>query len=593
MLFAAVVGSASPEVAVAALQPVSCPAELSGPTRMCGRVVVPRDRGAADGRRIALFATVVRKSSVRRGALVVLAGGPGESATAYLNTLIRPIEDATADLDVVALDLRGTGRSQALDCPRMQADPTRRSITALVDCADSPEADLNHYTTADNVHDLEALREAIGEKRIALYGISYGARLALAYASTYPNRVSRLLLDSVVPSSLEPPPTFKAMRRVLRGRCAAACHGRDPVAAVTAVISRLRRTPLRGATRDARGVRRSITVTPSGLYDTLLAADEDPALRAALPAAVLAAERSDGAALLRLAEAAARVARPDTSPRRNSAGAYVATTCGDVVASFGTTGDPASRLAAARTKLESEGPTSLIPFDSETALKVSPLGLCANWPLPPGSSPGVVTAPPPPPTLVVAGDEDLRAPLESATAVASRLPGGILLRVRSVGHAVLGAEGGLCARRLARRFIAALRVSRMTCAGRPPAWSVPVPPRSLNALRPVRVPSRRVGRLLRAIALTLNDAALAQALQVGGLRHGWVTPGSRLHSYEYIRGVRLTGVPIHGGRVLALRLRGATLGRIEVRRDGRLSGRIGRQAVRATVKLLSGAELFH
>lgn len=56
-------------------------------------------------------------------------------------------------------------------------------------------------TFADDVGDLEDLREALGLERMALYGFSYGGLVAQAYALEHPNRVSRLALANTVHSA--------------------------------------------------------------------------------------------------------------------------------------------------------------------------------------------------------------------------------------------------------------------------------------------------------------------------------------------------------------------------------------------------------
>ena len=48
------------------------------------------------------------------------------------------------------------------------------------------------------MEDIEALRVALGLDKIALYGTSYGVKVALGYALTYPANVERLVLDSVL-----------------------------------------------------------------------------------------------------------------------------------------------------------------------------------------------------------------------------------------------------------------------------------------------------------------------------------------------------------------------------------------------------------
>ena len=64
--------------------------------------------------------------------------------------------------------------------------------------------------------------QALGAERIALYGTSYGTKVALSYALRYPDRVERLVLDSVAPAR-RPGPVLPrqhgAVPRVLRSLC--------------------------------------------------------------------------------------------------------------------------------------------------------------------------------------------------------------------------------------------------------------------------------------------------------------------------------------------------------------------------------------
>ena len=49
--------------------------------------------------------------------------------------------------------------------------------------------------------DLEALRVALGADKLTLDGVSYGTFVAERYAMAHPDRVARLVLDSVVPAA--------------------------------------------------------------------------------------------------------------------------------------------------------------------------------------------------------------------------------------------------------------------------------------------------------------------------------------------------------------------------------------------------------
>ena len=61
----------------------------------------------------------------------------------------------------------------------------------------TPFASLYHNTTWDLVADMEALRIHLGLETWALVGGSWGTTLALAYAETYPIRVTSLILRGV------------------------------------------------------------------------------------------------------------------------------------------------------------------------------------------------------------------------------------------------------------------------------------------------------------------------------------------------------------------------------------------------------------
>src|ERR1700728_5365912 len=65
-------------------------------------------------------------------------------------------------------------------------------------CAKSrPHASLVDNTTWHLVEDMERLREHLGIERWLVFGGSWGSTLALAYAETYPERVTELVLRGI------------------------------------------------------------------------------------------------------------------------------------------------------------------------------------------------------------------------------------------------------------------------------------------------------------------------------------------------------------------------------------------------------------
>jgi proline iminopeptidase len=103
---------------------------------------------------------------------VVLHGGPGSGCTPEHRRFFDP-----ARYSVVLLDQRGCGRS---------TPP-----------ASDPGTSLAPITTAAMVADLERLRAHLGIDRWLVFGTSWGATLALAYAERYPQRVAALVLAAV------------------------------------------------------------------------------------------------------------------------------------------------------------------------------------------------------------------------------------------------------------------------------------------------------------------------------------------------------------------------------------------------------------
>jgi proline iminopeptidase len=98
---------------------------------------------------------------------VFLHGGPGAGSSPGHRRAFDP-----ARYQVLLFDQRGCGRS-------------------------TPNASLDANTTWDLVADIERLRVMLGLERWLVFGGSWGSTLALAYAETYPERVTELVLRGI------------------------------------------------------------------------------------------------------------------------------------------------------------------------------------------------------------------------------------------------------------------------------------------------------------------------------------------------------------------------------------------------------------
>src|SRR6185503_11255825 len=102
-------------------------------------------------------------------------------------------------------------------------------------------ADRAHYSTTDTVADLEDLRAALDAEKWSLNGVSYGSYVAQRYAAAHPDRVDRLVLDSVVPlTGFDPLLTdvYPEIARVLRAVCATTSCPGDAAEALGATVRR-------------------------------------------------------------------------------------------------------------------------------------------------------------------------------------------------------------------------------------------------------------------------------------------------------------------------------------------------------------------
>ena len=541
----------------------------------CARLSVPFDRSGAKSGRVSLY--VERRRSARRprrGVTLLLAGGPGQPATLAYGGFRSA--DSYADFgaltphdDIVAFDARGTGRSGLLRCPELERASLVDAGREAALCARRLGPRRGFYRTSDTVDDIEALRVALGVERLTLIGVSYGTLVAQAYAARYPNRVERVLLDSVLDVAGWDPfyrDIFRAVPRILGVVCRSGCADftRDPVADLGRLVERLSQGALRGHVTLPSGRRRPASLTRQELFFTLLAGDLDDIARSAFPGAVSAAVRGDLAPILRLKRRAVR-AEGLGPPRQFSMALYAATTCEEIPFPWTRFSDPASRFAEISAAAEQIPIADLRPFDTATAAGNDFIRMCRRWP---EASPG---PPPPPgalpdvPVLMVSGELDVRTPVEAARGALADWPHARLLLAPDTGHSTLSADLSGCVLRAARRFLRGGSVPASCRRGRTLFPPLPAPPVSLSELSPAAGVRGRPKRTVRAMEVTLLDVAtdvlgtlLASSdlrLRGGGLRGGrWSIDFEErqasllLQHVEVVPGVRVTGVVRHFGR---------------------------------------------
>jgi pimeloyl-ACP methyl ester carboxylesterase len=392
----------------------------------CSTLAVPVDR-AKPARTLQLNVAVADNKDAPKGVLVLLTGGPGQPGVALLPKVRQRIEYLLRDYRLVMFDQRGTGGT-ALKCPKLQrevgsSDITAASADAVKECAGIIGPDIARYTTADTVADLEDLRIWLGVERWTLDGISYGSYVAQRYAYAHPDRVAKMVLDSVVPADGVPALYEDSLHRsaeVLRDACTQnKCDG-DPAADVAKIV----------ADRH-NGVE---------LFDFLVTAtiaEASFAGRSYYPVLDLIHKAANGDAQP-LEDAMADLRKgSDPGAEIYSSGLHMATLCPELAEPpWGRPDAPLPRDGIVKALQQGLNKDAVWPFDPATAFGQGLVGSCQYWP--PVPPPAPVQGRLDMPVLLLNGDRDLSTPLPWAQDSARAYAHGTLVVVPEMGHSVQG-----------------------------------------------------------------------------------------------------------------------------------------------------------
>ncbi|KAK4501104.1 hypothetical protein PRZ48_006910 [Zasmidium cellare] len=208
--------------------PPSIQQQIPGPID-CATLDVPLDYTNKSSERLQLQLIKVNATQQPSDGRVVFApGGPGNSGVEEVAKLGRVYESILGGrYDIVGFDPRGTGRTIPFSCVPSNAT-TKRSAPAhdnntipQVDswsllqnkawqegsvfsqlCYETQKVTGRFLSTAFVARDLLAISEAINpDGLLRFWGRSYGTMLGQTFAALFPDRVERMVLDSVVLAS--------------------------------------------------------------------------------------------------------------------------------------------------------------------------------------------------------------------------------------------------------------------------------------------------------------------------------------------------------------------------------------------------------
>ena len=204
--------SAAPALTWRPCAPSTGPAELE-----CATLPVPLDHADPNGPQISLAVTRLRseRPTARRGTLLLIPGGPGGSGVRHLAQKGAALRKEMAGAyDIVSFDPRGVGGSTSASCA---LEPDDRHLVSLRSwpgpdgdiaenaarsrriadaCGRHGGAVLRSLSTANEVRDIDRFRQALGERKLSAWGVSYGTYVGAVYAQKYPQHTDRWVLDS-------------------------------------------------------------------------------------------------------------------------------------------------------------------------------------------------------------------------------------------------------------------------------------------------------------------------------------------------------------------------------------------------------------
>jgi pimeloyl-ACP methyl ester carboxylesterase len=383
-------------------------------------------------------------------AVLLLAGGPGQSAIAVAPAVVLRLARLNNLRDLVFIDQRGTGRSAPLQCadesrlPVQQSVDPQQQLERLRQCSSElaklPYGDMRFFTTTLAVQDFDAVREQLRVPQWNLIGASYGTRPALEYLRQFPQKVRRTVIDGVAPPDMVLPVSFSAdgqaaLEAVLRAceddaKGPAACNNQFP---------RLRQQwhdLLAGLPRQVSvnhpvtGKAESFELTRSAFLRLIRAPLYAPALASVLPAAIDAAANGNFSGIVGLSGALG-----NRKSNHLAMGMHFSVICAE----------DAPGIANA-TQLRGED------FDHVDAQMYE--SVCAFWPRGPVPQAFYTVAAVQSPVLVLSGGADPATPPRHGNRIAKALGEKAQhIVVAEAGHGVMGAG---CMSDVVHRFIVAV-----------------------------------------------------------------------------------------------------------------------------------------
>ncbi|MFF8729356.1 alpha/beta hydrolase [Streptomyces sp. NPDC015171] len=478
---AAVLGLGTPATSTASAAASAVPTAASGATgtlkwadcgrpglderQQCATVTVPMDYAhPGDGRTVDLVISRIRseKPSARRGALLMIPGGPGGDSLADPSGKGQKLpQDVRDGYDLIGFAPRGQAPSTAVSCgldhddlaltrlrpwPAPDGSVTENLATArrtAEACARNGGELMKHISSVDEARDIDSVRAALGERKLSVWGVSYGTYVGSVYSQLFPRRTDRVVLDS----NDNPDPV--RVERAWLGAFERGVEDNFPVFAdwaakpgnryrladtaaevrplVLRLAARLDRDPLPWPGANPEELNGNV------LRQTMLNAFYDPDDYPMLAQLILAAQKG---------EVPPVPAGPPESVLQNVSAVGAATICNDAAW-------PTSSAFYQKAVDKSRARYPLTAGMPRNAM------LCAAWPYAPKQAPVRITDQGPANVLLIQNERDVATPLAGARKLRTAFGDRAVMVVNdSAGHDAYLDNGTACGDRIVSRFLA-------------------------------------------------------------------------------------------------------------------------------------------
>ncbi|WP_167158280.1 alpha/beta hydrolase [Streptomyces sp. MBT27] len=432
----------------------------------CSTLSVPVDYADPGKGAIALALARIRSAAhgdERKGSVVFNFGGPGESGVDGLAAFRDLAAGIDKHYDLVSFDPRGVARSSPVRCggedeagqldgegqdaPGTGAAAVAEAQRVARACHAKTGPVLDHVGTINTSRDMDVLRAVLGDNKLNYLGISYGTRLGAVYASQFPKRTGRMVLDAVdtlrgtaEQDALAQTRGFQQALEAFFAGCAQQnCELGTSPQQVAATFDRAVAKLAGGKTVTGSD---NQDFTGDDLHSAVQSALYSQASWPTLSAGIAALLDDDDPTVLAALNPGAGT---DDAPASNSDEAMLAINCADDPVR---PADPAKAYDSVQRQLTAESPY----FGPGSAARAV---ACAGWPA------GTdyirrIDRPGAPKILVVGGKGDPATPYPWARDTARQLGSGVLLTYEGEGHGAYAASQ--CVRAKADAFFATGKV---------------------------------------------------------------------------------------------------------------------------------------